>query len=201
MVRYTKKRTHSKKDKSAIKKSSHKKHGKIGTKKTHRSYGGKRVMRKTRRHNRKHLRGGVKYVKSNADFTGFNETVPYKVGQGIPAGELPNGRNHYALPKTSLNEPYGTEINTSLHTSVPKTFLNSQSGGSGLRNLMPQDLVNLGRSLIGNAETLYSNWNGAEPSSSANVMEQPISKPIPTSNPPIDMNKLEKHADIVAASV
>lgn len=205
MVRHTrhKKRSHSKKV--------HKKHtrrvSKHASKKVHkRSH--KKAHSKRRggsRYTRKSMKGGssVKYVKSNANFEGFNETVPYKVGEGIPAGKgsLPiNGRNHYALSK-DMHAPNGEIMNTSLYASVPKTFLHGQSGGGGLRSLMPQDLVNLGRSLIGSAETLYANWEGSEPPVSSSVMEQPITKEIPRDTTPLDVMRIEQHADTEAASV
>ena len=170
--------------------SKHKRRQSKASKKSIRRKGGKK-------HTRKHkMRGGSK--------SGCITTapVPYKVGTGVPAGEgsLPiSGRNYYKL-SPDLHAPNGEIMNTSLHTSVPKTFLSNQSGGSGLTKLMPQDLVNLGRSIIGGTETLYDNWQGQEPTMSSNVMVQPIAKtenPMPTA---IDMNKLEMRAEHRAAT-
>ena len=149
------------------------------------------------------MKGGVKYVSSNADFSKVNETVPYKVGAGIPAGKgsLPTaGRNHYALNQYKPDITRNI-MNTSLHTSVPETFLNGQSGGGGLTKLMPQDLVNLGRSIIGGAETLYDNWTGSQPPVSSSVMVQPINNVEHLDPALIDMNKVELRANHRAASV
>lgn len=168
--------------------SKHKRRHSKASKKSTRRKGGKRYSRK--------MRGGSK--------SGCITTapVPYKVGTGVPAGQgsLPiNGRNYYKL-SPDLHAPNGEIMNTSLHTSVPKTFLSNQAGGSGLTKLMPQDLVNLGRSIIGGAETLYDNWQGQDPPVSSNVMVQPIAKtevPMPSA---IDINQLEMRAEHRAAS-
>lgn len=177
-----------------------KKHNKTHNKQSkHRS---KSSRKHTRRHRRKSMKGGVKYVSSNADFSKVNETVPYKVGAGIPAGKgsLPTaGRNHYALNQYKPDITRNI-MNTSLHTSVPETFLNGQSGGGGLTKLMPQDLVNLGRSIIGGAETLYDNWTGSQPPVSSSVMVQPINNLESLDPTLIDMNKVELRADHRAAS-
>ena len=160
-----------------------------------------RKPRKMRRQ-RKTMRGGVKYVPSNADFKGFNETVPYKVGTGLSAGNVANGENHYALSSTSLHEPNGAIINTSLHTAVPNNFLNGQMGGSGsITKLMPQDLVNLGRSVIENGVGLYDNVVGQHTAPTYDVMEQPINN---IKNPvyvPTDVNTIHMNAENVAANV
>ena len=155
----------------------------------------KGVRKHNRRSHKRRMRGG-----SSSCLT--TSPVPYKVGTGIPAGKgsLPiQGRNYYKL-SPDIHAPNGEIMNTSLHTSVPKTFLSNQAGGSGLTKLMPQDLLDLGRSIIGGAETLYDNWQGQEPPVSSNVMVQPINNtknPMPTT---IDMNKLEMRADHRAAS-
>lgn len=175
--------------------SKHKRRHTKTSKKSLRRKGGKRHYRRSKSNTRK-MRGGSK----SGCIT--SAPVPYKVGSGIPAGKgsLPiNGRNYYEL-SPDLHAPNGEIMNTSLHTSVPKSFLSTQSGGSGLTKLMPQDLVNLGRSIIGGAETLYDNWQGQEPPVSSNVMVQPIAKtknPMPTA---IDMNQLEMRAEHRAAT-
>jgi len=154
----------------------------------------RKSTRKHRRVRRRKMRGG-----SSCQTTA---PVPYKVGTGVPAGKgsLPiNGRNYYTL-SPDLHAPNGDIMNTSLHTSVPKTFLSGQHGGSGLTKLMPQDLVNLGRSIIGGAETIYDNWQGQDHPVSSNVMVQPINNiknPMPKT---IDMNALEMRANNKAAS-
>lgn len=169
----------------------------------HKSKVSRKHGRKHRSHTTKKMRGGssagqVRYVPSNADFTGVREVVPYKVGLGISPSENASvtGRNHYTL-SPDFHAPNGEIMNTSLHMSLPDK--SSQVGG-GITDLMPQDLVNLGRSIIGNAETLYDNWVGAVPPMSSNVMVQPINTDVRPTLEPVNMNKVMKRADHLAAS-
>ena len=159
------------------------------------------------RRRRKTLKGGRKALSYSllSQPNQFKETVPYKVGQGIPAGKgsLPiNGRNYYALAKPNIHAPNGEGLYTPIHMSVPKTFLNGQHGGSGLSALVPQDLVNLGRSIAGGVETLHDNWVGQTPPISSNVMVQPISKnKIKLNTTPPNIPKIMHKSNLLSASI
>lgn len=146
-----------------------------------------------RNHRRVHrMRGGNPLVVNNqVDYKTFNDTVPFKHGTGAPAGEVVNGQNHYALARTSFHEPNNTAINTSLYTSIP------QSGGG----VIPQDLLNLGRSVISNATGVYDSWRGNPSPPSGSVTDQPISRNIPLDATPMDVNTIELNANNQAAKL
>ena len=171
---------------------------------------GKKPMKKTRVHKRKHstrkprrthkrsqrrvyrMRGGNPLVVNDqVDYKAFNDTVPFKHGTGAPAGEVVNGQNHYALAPTSIHEPNNTAMNTSLYTSIP------QSGGG----VIPQDLINLGRSVISNATGVYDSWRGNHSLPSGSVTVQPISRNIPLDATPMDVNTIELSANNGAAKL
>ena len=135
----------------------------------------RRQARRRTKHNRRRKRNlkGGNIIKQMSPF----------VGEGIPAGKdsLPiDGRNHYA--------PNG---NTSL----------LQNGG-GITDIIPRDLVDLGRSIVGGVKGSYDTWVGQPQniSDDPNVMDQNLKYGQPDASV-IDLTAIQKRADKLAASV
>ena len=95
-------------------------------------------------------------------------------GNGISPGLNTNGAavsNHY--PVSSCGIPSG-------QCNPPNSTRNQDGGGGGLSQFMPQDLVNLGRSLTGGIMGGVDSWSGVPRTAS--------SYPLPTQKQPIDQN-------------
>jgi len=94
-------------------------------------------------------------------------------GDGILPGLNTHGTtvsNHY--PLSSCGIPSG-QCN-------PPNSTRNQDGGGGLSQLLPQDLVNLGRSLTGGVMGGVDSWKG--------VSRPASTYPLPTQQQPIDQN-------------
>jgi hypothetical protein len=157
--------------------------------KTHRR---KRRRRKThrRRTRRRNHRGGAYPPPAGGWSSGWKAPAggpvgyPWKAspsswpgvaaaGDGISPGLNTNGTtvsNHY--PISSCGIPAGP--------CNPPNSTRNQDGGGGLSQLLPQDLVNLGRSLTGGVMGSVDSWRG--------VSRPASTYPLPTQQQPIDQN-------------
>ena len=142
----------------------------------------RRQARRRTKHNRRRKRNlkGGNIIKQMSPF----------VGKGIPAGKgsLPiAGRNHY-IQCPDFHAPNGNIVNTSL----------LQNGGG----IIPRDLVDLGRSIVGGVKGSYDTWVGQPQniSDDPNVMDQNLKYGQPDASV-IDLTAIQKRADKLAASV
>ena len=167
-----------------------------GNKKRHntrRKNAKRRVSRRHRkRSNKKHRRRSRRSRKYKGGGCGKSALVgkPWNGGDTSTWGKS----NHYALHDGKYPQ-YGMH---SSHDGVPL----EQTGG-GITDIIPRDLMNLGRSVKGGVYDLYAGYRGVPPSTSPlPSKDQPIDQKTKyIGGLPVDMTHRLREADDVVASI
>ena len=153
----------------------------------------RRTSRKHRRRsNKKQRRHSRRMRKYKGGGCGKSALVgnPWKGGDTSTWGKS----NHYALHDGKYPQ-YGMH---SSHNGVPL----EQTGG-GISNIIPRDLMNLGRSVSGSMQDLYAGYRGVPPSTSPlPSKDQPIDQRTKyIGGLPVDMTHRLREADEVVAAI